>query len=53
LYASSVQATIEPEPSDLEREAILAALAKPAVAGPSEWATASLLEGVEGSEPDP
>jgi hypothetical protein len=45
--------TIEPEPSDAEREAILAALARPDSAVVDEWAEAALLEGVESNEPDP
>jgi hypothetical protein len=48
-----VSATIEPEPSKDEREAILAALGEAAEAGPGEWAEAALLEGVESGEPDP
>jgi hypothetical protein len=48
-----VSATIEPEPSENERAAILAALAETAVAGAGEWAEAALLEGVESGEPDP
>jgi hypothetical protein len=47
-----VAATIEPEPSEAEREAILAALARP-VEQDSRWAETALLEGVEGVEPDP
>ena len=45
-------ATIEPEPSDAEREAILAALARPAELD-GEWAQAALVEGVEDGELDP
>jgi hypothetical protein len=48
-----VSATIEPEPSAAEREAILAALERGPDAGPGEWAEAALLEGVESGEPDP
>ena len=44
--------TIEPEPSEDEREAILAALAA-APKTDSGWAAAALLEGVEGDELDP
>ena len=47
-----MSATIEPEPSEAEREAILAALARPDEAGSSEWVEAALLEGVESGEPD-
>jgi hypothetical protein len=47
-----VPATIDPEPSEAEREAILAALQTPTEAGLGEWAEAALLEAVEG-EPDP
>ena len=46
-------ATIEPEPSAAEREAILAAIGGTAEANPGEWAEAALLEGVESAEPDP
>ena len=45
-------ATIDPEPSAAEREAILAALEPATEAGLGEWAQAALLEAVEG-EPDP
>jgi hypothetical protein len=44
--------TIEPEPSDEEREAILAALGS----GPADdagWSAAALLEGVDDGESDP
>ena len=44
--------TIEPEPNDDEREAILAALAEPP-AGAAGWAAAALREGVEDDELDP
>ena len=44
--------TIEPEPSEDEREAILAALAEPP-AGDAGWAAAALREGVEDDELDP
>jgi len=47
-----VPATIEPEPTDEERDAIVSALASPAPADP-RWAEAALLEGVEDGEPDP
>jgi hypothetical protein len=48
-----VPATIEPEPTEEEeREAILAALARPATADDG-WASAALLEGVEEGEVDP
>jgi hypothetical protein len=47
-----MSATIEPEPSEAEREAILAALARPAEQD-GEWARASLLEGVEDGGLDP
>jgi hypothetical protein len=43
---------IEPEPSEAEREAILAALARADEPAESAWAEAALLEGVDG-EPDP
>jgi len=48
-----VSATIEPEPSEAEREAIVAAIGGIAEASPGEWAEAALLEGVESGEPDP
>jgi hypothetical protein len=47
-----VFATIEPEPTAEEREAILAALSASAPAH-QEWASAALLEGVEEGELDP
>jgi len=47
-----VSATIEPEPTEEEREAIVAALAGPAAPDPS-WAEAALAEGVEDGELDP
>ena len=45
-------ATIEPEPTKEEREAIVAALARPPRSEPP-WAEAALLEGVEDADPDP
>ena len=47
-----MSASIEPEPPDAVREAILAALASPAEPD-DEWAVAALLEGVEEGELDP
>ena len=47
-----MSAAIEPEPSEEEREAILAALASPAP-GDQGWASAALSEGVEDGELDP
>jgi len=47
-----VSATIEPEPSEEEREVILVALDRHAPAD-SDWAAAALLEGVEDGEVDP
>jgi hypothetical protein len=47
-----VFATIEPEPTAEEREAILAALSDSAPADQG-WASAALLEGVEEGELDP
>ena len=44
--------TIEPEPTEDEREAILAALAA-ASGEEAGWPAAALLEGVEGDELDP
>ncbi len=47
-----MSASFEPEPSEAEREAILAALRRAEeVAG--AWAEAALLEGVESGEPSP
>jgi hypothetical protein len=48
-----VIASVEPAPSDEEREAILAVLSPPR-SDPDEgaWAAAALLEGVEESEPE-
>ena len=48
-----MSATIEPEPSDAEREAILSVLGAPLEPRLGEWAEAALLEGVESGEPDP
>jgi hypothetical protein len=45
-------ATIEPEPTAEERDAILAALDR-AVPADSGWAATALLEGVEEGELDP
>jgi len=45
-------ATIEPEPTEEEREAILLALARTASADDG-WASAALAEGVEEGELDP
>jgi len=47
-----VSSTIEPEPTDEEREAIVAALAG-SPATHESWAEAALLEGVEDGELDP
>ena len=47
-----MSATIEPEPTADEREAIVAALAG-SVASDSGWADAALAEGVEDGELDP
>ena len=44
--------TIEPEPTEPEREAILAAVAAGGAAGLSAWESAALAEGVE-EELDP
>jgi len=48
-----MSATIEPEPSAAEREAMLAALGASEETGLGEWAEAALAEGVEDGEPDP
>ena len=45
--------TIEPEPSESERAAILDALGSSEAEGPGEWVEAALLEGVESCELDP
>ena len=45
--------TIDPEPSDAEREAIVSALATPDDGPLGEWAKTALSEGVESEEPDP
>ena len=45
--------TIDPEPNEDEREAILAALAEAPPAGDEGWAAAALREGVEDDELDP
>ena len=49
----AVSATIEPEPSDAEREAILAVLGAPVEPRLGDWAETALLEGVENDELDP
>ena len=50
--AATASATIDPAPTDEERDAILAALER--AAGEDDgWAAAALLEGVEDGEPDP
>ena len=48
-----MSATIEPEPSEAEREAIREALEAAAEAALGEWAETALLEGVENAELDP
>ena len=48
----AVSATIDPEPGEEEREAILAVLA-PVAGGEGAWAATALLEGVDDGEPDP
>ena len=52
-----MSATIEPEPSAAEREAILAALGSTDETDLGEWAEAALAEGVaagdDSGEPDP
>ena len=48
-----MSATIEPEPSAAEREAILAALGTSDETVLGEWAEAALAEGVESGAPDP
>ena len=45
--------TIEPEPSESEREAILDALGRSDDAVPGEWAEAALLDGVASGDLDP
>jgi hypothetical protein len=46
-------ATIDPEPTAAESEAILAALAASGRETPAGWADAALAEGVEPDELDP
>jgi hypothetical protein len=48
-----MSATIEPEPSDAEREAILSVLGAPLEPRLGEWAETALVEGVEKDEVDP
>ena len=48
-----MSATIEPEPSDAEREAILAALADAEAIAADGWAEAALADGVEEGDPEP
>lgn len=48
-----VSVEIVPEPSDSEREAILAALADQGGEPPCGWAQAALAEAVETDEPEP
>ena len=48
-----MSATIEPEPSEVEREAIREALGATEEATQGEWAETALLEGVENAELDP
>jgi hypothetical protein len=48
-----VSAVIDPEPSEAERKAILAALAAPDEGVVGEWAATALLEGVGSGEADP
>ena len=48
-----MRATIVPEPPELEREAILAALAGVEERPLAGWAEAALAEGVEEAEPEP
>lgn len=43
---------VEPEPSEEEREAIVAALSSSTGASESGWAAAALLEGVQEDELD-
>jgi len=45
--------TIEPEPSEAERKAILAALGRVGEPALGVWTETALLEGVETGEPDP
>jgi hypothetical protein len=48
-----MSATIEPEPSDAEREAILSVLGASVEPRLGAWAETALLEGVENDELDP
>jgi len=49
----AVRVSIVPEPSEPEREAILAALAAAGEEQSDGWAEAALAEAVEDGEPDP
>jgi hypothetical protein len=48
-----VSATIDPEPPESEREAILAALGAAAGDAPAGWPDAALAEGVDADELEP
>jgi hypothetical protein len=48
-----VPVTIEPEPSEQEREAIVAALAEGGGDDLDDWSQAALAEGVEEADLDP
>ena len=53
MYASDVPVTIEPEPPEQEREAIVAALARGERDDSGGWLEAALAEGVEEADVDP
>jgi hypothetical protein len=53
LHSATVRVTIVPEPPELEREAILAALVRVDERQLGGWAEAALAEGVEEAEPEP
>jgi hypothetical protein len=51
-YRFAVEAVIVPEPTEAEREALVAALREPEVsAPPSAWLCAALREGVGADDP--
>lgn len=48
-----MSATVEPEPSEAERKAILVALGRADEPALGEWVKTALLEGVESGKHDP
>jgi hypothetical protein len=53
VYASTVPVTIEPEPPEQEREAIVLAIARVEGDALDGWSQAALAEGVEEVDDDP